>query len=277
VLTTDETPLLRIRDATVRKGREHRIILDHLSLQVMPGQHTAILGPNGSGKSSLIKLITHEYRPMAEADGSPVVEIFGRRRWNVFELRRLMGIVSPEMQGLFSEREVPRPLRGLDVVVSGYFASQGVQMHHVVSPEMWQRARAALAELGAGDLESKLLYEMSTGEARRVLIARALVSDPPALLFDEPTGGLDMVARSAFLESVRSLARDGKTVLMVTHRLEEIIPEIDHVVLLAGGQVQFAGPKVEALRDGILSEVYGAPVHVQPLDGGYYTASVRTQ
>jgi iron complex transport system ATP-binding protein len=274
VQTTLETPLLRIRDATVRKGRDHRIILDRVSLEIVPGQHTAILGPNGSGKSSLIKLITHEYRPVRVPDAAPAVEIFGRTRWNVFELRSLMGLVSPDMQGTFTDRERARPLRGLDVVVSGFFASEGVQMHHRVTAAMHERASEALATLDAADLGGKLLHEMSTGEARRVLIARALVSDPPALLLDEPTGGLDMVARFRFLETVRGLAALGKTIVMVTHRLEEIIPEIRQVVLLDGGRVLFAGDKDEALRPDRLSEAYSAPLEVHVIAGGYYTASV---
>jgi iron complex transport system ATP-binding protein len=274
VHTTSDAPLLRIRDATVRKGRDHRVILDRLSLEILPGQHTAILGPNGSGKSSLIKLITHEYRPVATSGAAPAVEIFGRTRWNVFELRSLMGLVSPDMQGTLTDRERARALRGLDAVVSGFFASEGVQMHHRVTAAMRKRAHEALAALDAIDLADKLLHEMSTGEARRVLIARALVSDPPALLLDEPTGGLDMVARFRFLETVRHLATLGKTIVMVTHRLEEIIPEIRQVVLLGAGRVLFAGDKDEALRHDRLSAAYGAPLAVHAVAGGYYTASV---
>jgi iron complex transport system ATP-binding protein len=266
------TALLRIQNATVKKGRDHRPVLDDLTLEIREGQHTAILGPNGSGKSSLIKLITHEYRPVALHDGRPVVEILGRHRWNVFELRSLLGIVSPDVQNSFTETVNRKGLSGLDVVVSGFFASHGVQRHQNVTPDMWDRARNALALLDVADLEQKSMVELSTGEARRILIARALVTDPPALLLDEPTGGLDLVARHRFLQTIRTLASGGKTIIMVTHRLEEILPEIDHVVLLRAGHVLYAGPKDEALTNARLSLTFGAPLHVERLTDGSYIA-----
>lgn len=268
----DDVPLLRIHDATVRKGAgRSRRVLDHLSLEIPQGEHTAILGPNGSGKTSLIKLITQEYRPLARSGQEPTVQIFGRERWDVFELRRLMGIVSSDLHHTFTDGSVMRTLRGFDVVVSGFFASVGVQAHHTVTGQMRERGEEALRLMEALHLAEKPMQEMSTGEARRVLIARALVSDPPALLLDEPTAGLDMVARHRFLETLRRLARSGKTVIFVTHHLHEIIPEVERVVLLQDGRVYLDGPKHEILTARNLSAAFGAPLRVEANDSGYYT------
>jgi iron complex transport system ATP-binding protein len=263
--------LLHIRDATVLKGTGRDTVLDGLSVEIRSGEHTAILGANGSGKSSLIKLITQEYRPLAAPDGEPVVQVFGRDRWDVFELRSMLGVVSPDYQQTFIERNGGPVLRGMDVVLSGFFASHGVHAHHRVTASMRERAREALRFMEALDLASKSMGEMSTGEARRILIARTLVSEPQALLLDEPTGGLDIVARHRFLEAVRGLARMGKTIVMVTHRLEEVIPEIEQVVLLRDGRVLHAGPKHEVLTDANLSGAFGAPLHIEETGDGYYT------
>ncbi|MBV9849510.1 MAG: ATP-binding cassette domain-containing protein [Armatimonadetes bacterium] len=261
-----EDALLRIDGATLVKGG--RRILDGLSLEVTEGQHTAILGPNGSGKSSLIKLITRQHYPLARADGPPPVTIFGRARWDIFELRALLGIVSSDLHQEFTG--VAR-LRGEEAVLSGFFAGLGLAAHHAVTPGMQERAQAALAWMEASALADKPLAEMSTGEARRVLIARALVTDPRALLLDEPTAGLDLVARRRFLETLRRVAARGKTVILVTHHVEEVLPEIGRVVLLRDGHVFRDGPKRDVLTTETLSALFGTPVHVRE-QAGYFTA-----
>ncbi len=202
----DGAPLLSIRDATVRRGARGGVsILDNLSLEIRLGEHTAILGPNGSGKSSLIKLITQEYRPLAHPAGESQVRIFGRSRWDVLELRTLLGVITPDLDRELTGGAEDRMITGLDAVLSGYFATRGVQPHHEVTPEMQDRARRSLARMEALHLADKPLQVMSTGETRRVVIARALVTDPAALLLDEPTAGLDIVAMHRFLRTVRAL------------------------------------------------------------------------
>jgi iron complex transport system ATP-binding protein len=254
---TPDTPLLDIDAASVLRGE--RLILDHLSLRIAPGQHTAILGPNGSGKSTLVKLIARQIYPLARQDGRGQVRVFGRERWNVAELRGLLGIVSPAVQLDYTS---DTPVEVFDAVVSGFFAARGLGLDHRVTEAMRERAHEALEQLDASHLIGREMASLSTGEARRVLIARALVHRPRALLLDEPCAGLDLASRRRFLESLRTLARGGTTLLLVTHHIEEILPEIDHVVLLNHGRVLQQGNKAATLTDTALTATFGMPVHV---------------
>ena len=265
--------LLRIQHATVIKGHGKHV-LDDISLEIREGEHTAILGPNGSGKSSLLKLITREYYPLARDGGDPAVTIFGRDRWDVFELRSLLGIVSADLYHAFTTSGHGRR-RGLDVAISGFFASHGLFPHHDVTDEMRQRAAEALALMGAAHLAERPVAELSTGEARRLLIARALVPDPRALILDEPTAGLDLLAMHRFLETLGRVAQRGKTLILVTHHVEEILPEIERVILLKDGQIFLAGPKREILTSRHLSELFETPVRISATAPGYYAASIE--
>ena len=267
---SETPPLLQIDRATLVKGGAR--ILDDLSLIIALGEHTAIVGPNGSGKSSLIKLITRQHYPLAGADGRPRISLFGRERWDVFELRTLLGIVSADLHQTFVNDGA---LTGREVIQSGFFASQGLAKHHQVTPAMRERAQEALDLMEAAPLAGKPMAQMSTGEARRILIARALVHDPRALLLDEPTTGLDLIARRRFLETLRGIARRGTTIILVTHHIEEILPEIGRVVLMRGGAVFRDGPKEDVLTPPNLSALFGAPVQIRE-EAGYYAAGYNS-
>lgn len=262
-----DTALLAIDQASVMQG--DRMVLDRLSLHIAARQHTAILGPNGSGKSTLVKLVARQLYPLARDDGG-TVRIFGRDRWPVSELRSLLGIVSPAMQLDYTSDS---SLAVFDAVVSGFFAARGLARNHPVTGAMRERAREALAHVDATPLAGRTMATLSTGEARRVLIARALVHRPRALLLDEPCAGLDMASRRHFLESLRELARNGTTLLLVTHHVEEVLPEIDHVVLLRDGQIRHQGNKADTLTDAALSATFGMPVQVTR-HGDYYAAAL---
>jgi iron complex transport system ATP-binding protein len=263
-----EDDLLTIDQASVMQG--DRLVLDRLSLCIADGQHTAILGPNGSGKSTLVKLIARQLYPLAKRDGNGRVHIFGRDRWNVAELRSLLGIVSPAVQLDYTS---DTPVEVFDAVVSGFFAARGISFNHQVTDDMRGRAHEALTQVGATSLIGRDMASLSTGEARRVLIARALVHRPRALLLDEPCAGLDMASRRHFLEGLRELARSGTTLLLVTHHVEEILPEIGQVVLLRDGRVFRQGSKVDTLTDATLSEAFAMPVRVSR-HGDYYAATL---
>jgi iron complex transport system ATP-binding protein len=254
-------PLIELRSVTVMRGGN--IALHDLSLTIGAGEHVAILGPNGCGKSTLIKTITRECYPLARPDSS--VAILGRSLWNVFDLRGMLGIVSNDLM-----TQSTREITGFDVVLSGFFSSIGIWPNHHVSEDMRSKAAEVLAMLEAPHLAQKPVDEMSSGEARRMLIGRALVHSPKALLLDEPSTSLDLFAQHELREMVRKLARAGIGILLVTHHLSDIIPEIDRVILMSGGQIVADGPKEDLLTAEALKNLFGVDVELARRDGYYH-------
>lgn len=263
------SPVLELAGATVIKG--DRLVLDSLTLTIRADEHAAILGPNGAGKSALVRLLTHEDRPLAAAGEAPPVRVFGQDNWDVFQLRAQLGIVSSDLHHRFVFGNNEGRVMAEAAVLSGFFATQGILRYGVVTPEMRRRAAEALDRMGVSHLARRRLDEMSSGEARRVLLARALVTSPRALVLDEPTTGLDLIARHAFMERVRQIAREGTTLILITHHIEEIVPEIERVVLLRDGRIQASGPKPSVLTAEHLTALFNAPVAVEE-DAGYYYA-----
>jgi iron complex transport system ATP-binding protein len=261
-------PVLELTNATLIRGRTR--VFEKLSLSIAQGEHTAVLGPNGAGKSSLIRMLTLDDRPRATENGIPPLRLFGRASWDLSELRTRLGVVTGDLDAGFGIGTSGGRVCGLDVALSGLLGSHGVFSHHDVTDEMRDRAGDALARVEAAHLSAKPLNEMSAGERRRVLIARALITTPQALVLDEPTAGLDLVARHRFMESIRSLAREGTTLILVTHHVDEIIPEIGRVVLLREGRVAFDGPVDEALNSERLGAVFGGQVVVERSSGYYH-------
>lgn len=267
-------PVLELTNATV--VRDDRRILDNLSLTIRAGEHTAIVGPNGAGKSFLTRLLSHDERPLVPENGGPSpIRVFGSDNWDVFNLRSQLGIVSAEMHSKFVTGNNEGRVRGDAAVLSGFIASQGILRYGAITPEMRTRAAEALAKMGASHLASRWLDAMSSGEARRVLLARALVTNPRALVLDEPTTSLDLAARHDFMERVRQIARDGTTLILVTHHIEEIIPEVERVVLLKHGRIVANGPKREVLTADMLSDVFEAPIALIEEEGYFYARPGR--
>jgi iron complex transport system ATP-binding protein len=254
--------LLELKDVFVQRGS--RLALDGFSLRVEQGEHVAILGPNGSGKSTLIKTITRECYPLLKPQTA--LRIMGQDSWNIFELRAHIGLVSNDLMA-----QCTRDIKGLELVMSGFFGSIGIWPNQVVTDEMRGRALAAMERLEAAHLAERWLDELSSGEARRLLIARALIHQPDTLLLDEPTTSLDLPSLREVREQLRRLAADGVGLLLITHHLDDIIPEIDRVVLLRDGKVAFDGPKREVLTSARLSETFGIPLEVITR-GGFYHA-----
>jgi iron complex transport system ATP-binding protein len=268
IRTDPPAPVLELHDATVVK--DDRRVLDGLTLTIRDGEHTAILGPNGAGKSLLVSLLTHYERPLARTSGVPPVRVFGEDAWNVFELRRRLGIVSSDLHLHFVAGNSEGRIRGDAAVLSAFHASHGILRYGEITSEMRARAADALEIVGASHLASRWLDQMSSGEARRVMLARVLAASPRALVLDEPTTGLDLAARHGFMERVRAIAQRGTTVILVTHHLEEIIPEIGRVVLLRDGRIVGDGPKATMLAPEPLSELFNLPVAVGHSAGYHY-------
>lgn len=259
-----EVPLVEIHNATLWRGTT--CVFKHLDLIIEQHERVAIVGPNGSGKTTLLKAFNRELYPVARPDA--VFRVLGRDNWNVWELRKRIGIVSQDLQ----QRYTPTTT-ALEVVVSGFYSSIGV--HGVLASRVNQAqldtAHATLAELGIESLASTPLRSMSTGQQRRCILARALVHAPRTLILDEPTAGLDFAASFDYLQRIRELSAAGRNIIVVTHHLNEIPPEIDRVILLQNGQVAADGRKDEVLTEDRLSLVYETPIRVTKIDG-YYLA-----
>lgn len=239
------------------------ILLHALSVQVPDGEHVAILGPNGSGKSTFIRTIIREHYPVYSESGS-VFRIWGQDTWDVFTLRSHFGYVSQDLQVTFT-----RNISGREVILSGFFSSIGL-FFHTITPEMVHKADEILSFLEISHLADRSFSDMSTGEARRFLIGRALVHNPRVLILDEPSNSLDLHALHMLRSTMRKVA--GKTVIiLVTHSLPDIIPEIKRVLLFKGGTIYQDGPKEEVLSDASIRAVFDVPVRILHDEGFYYT------
>ena len=261
-------PILELLDATVIKG--DRRVLNGLRLTIREGEHTAILGPNGAGKSVLVSLLTHHERAVAPIDGPPAVRVFGEDRWNVSELRAQLGIVSADLHQRFVAGNSEGSITGEAAVLSGFLVSHGILRYGVVTDEMRVRAAEALDDVGASHLARRTLDQMSSGEARRVMLARVLATSPRALVLDEPTTGLDLGTRHGFMEQVRGIVRGGTTLVLITHHSEEIVPEVERVILLKEGRIVADGAKASVLTGERLSALFGLPITVEEAGGYYY-------
>ena len=259
-----EVPLVEIHNATLWRGET--CVFEKLDLTIEQHERIAIVGPNGSGKTTLLKAINRELYPVARSD--TVFRILGRDSWNVWELRKHIGIVSQDLQ----QRYTPTTT-ALEVVVSGFHSSIGVHGALAARVDQGQlaAARETLEELGIEALAATPLCAMSTGQQRRCILARALVHKPHTLILDEPTAGLDFAASFDYLQRMRRLAAAGRNIIVVTHHLNEIPPEIDRVVLLQDGRIAADGRKDEVLTETRLSEVYETAIRVANIDG-YYLA-----
>jgi iron complex transport system ATP-binding protein len=245
---TTQNELLRLENVRVRRGE--RDALRGVSLTLARGERVAILGPNGSGKSTLLKLITRE---LYATDGA--VRILGEEFWDVQTLRKNFGFVSNDVQARFAQ-----DLTGWDVVASGLFGSVGLWKNNVVTDEMRARVDRVMKATNVAHLAERDMTHISSGEARRLLLSRALIHDPSTLIFDEAMNSLDLTAQHALKNDMRTLAKQGKGIVLVTHQLEDIIPEIDRVILLKEGAVLIDGTKQRVLTQPLLQQLYGVPL-----------------
>ena len=255
-----DAPLLELANVTVLRG--DRRALDGVTLTIPRRQNTAVLGPNGAGKSTLLRMLNGEFFPLRRPGVR--MRLLGRVRWNVFDVRRQLGVVSHELQASHHGW-----LSGLDVVCSGFFASVGVYRHQGLTEAQRSRAGAAAESQGAADLLERRFDTLSSGEQRRLLLARARVHEPHTLLLDEPATGLDLKAAFGLMERLRALAATGTTLIIVTHHVDQIPPEVDRIVLLKAGRVFKDGPKDEVLTSATLSDLFEVGVQVVERSGWF--------
>ena len=280
--------ILSLHDVNVARGE--RTVLSDIHLDLTQGEHLAILGPNGCGKSTLLKTITCELYPLAvNPDGSrPLARIFGRERWDLTHLRQRLGVVSADLPG-----KPTLSTTGFDAILTGFFASSTLWPNLAVTLPMRERAEQLLVQVGAQHLRSQLVGQMSAGQQRRIMIARALAGSRAAaqhgtgahqgvetsgsgpapaemLLLDEPSNALDLSAQQELRRLLRSLAQAGVTILLITHHTADIIPEIDRVLLMQQGRLVADGSKLHLLTAPRLSALFETRIEVTERDGYFH-------
>ena len=253
-------PLFSIHDADVVRAGQTILHVEDFSLA--EGEHVALLGPNGAGKSTFIQLLTREVFPLYRDE--PPVRFRGQARPLLGDIKSALGIVSSTMH-----EQVRVHLPAIEVVCGGHFGTLGLPMHREVAEAEFARAREALDRLHIEALADRDIMTLSTGQVRRVLVARELVRDPSVLVFDEPCTGLDPQGMYHLRETMRTLAAEGRSIILVTHYPEDIIPAIDRVLLVKDSRVFADGPKRELLCDEVMSDLFDVPLTVSEHDGWY--------
>ena len=253
---------LELRNVSVVRDGNH--ILRSVDLDIFRGENVAVIGPNGSGKTTLIKLLRGDIRPYYDEESPSTMRIFGEDRWNLFEIRGRMGVVSMDLQSVFRSDTIVS-----EVICSGFFNSLDVFRNHTVTPDMIRSVLNAAKEMGIEDILEHEIGNISLGEMRRALIARALVTDPNLLVLDEPMTGLDIVMKSKFRSMFDLMISSGISIVMVTHDLTDIPVSVKRIVMIRDGEVFADGLKEELLTDEVVSELYGEPIKVECLGGIY--------
>jgi iron complex transport system ATP-binding protein len=238
----------------VRRGKT--VLLDEVDWRVELDERWVVLGPNGAGKTTLLRLAAAELHPT-----SGTVHVLGERigRVALFELRPRIGLTSANL-GI----RVPGDELVSDVVVSAGYGVLGRWRERYDAMDTG-RAAALLDQLGMAGFADREFRTLSEGERKRVLIARALMTDPELLLLDEPAAGLDLGGREDLVSRLSALALDAEAPasVLVTHHVEEIPPGYSHALLLRGGRVVAAGLLDDVLTDENLTATFGVPLAVQ--------------
>ncbi|MBQ8373929.1 MAG: ATP-binding cassette domain-containing protein [Candidatus Methanomethylophilaceae archaeon] len=253
---------LELRNVSVVK--DGRYILKSVDLDIMKGENVAVIGPNGSGKTTLIKLLRGDIHPYYDEDSPASMRIFGMERWNLFDVRSRMGVVSMDLQNMFRT-----DTKVYEVICSGFFNSLDVFRNHTVTEEMVSKVHSCALMMGIDDLLTREIENLSLGEMRRALIARAMVTDPDLLVLDEPMTGLDIVMKSKFRAMFDILIEKGVSIVMITHELTDIPTSVRRIVMIRDGEVFADGPKEELLTDTLVSDLYGEPIKVESNQGIY--------
>ena len=256
--------LLEMQNVQVKYGRHE--VFSSLSLTLPADRCCAVIGPNGSGKSTLLKLISRNLYPVDSETSR--FRILGQKPRQRDELRMRMGLVSHELQ-----TKVDKESTVFDVVVSQFYSSLTTYVHQSYTPEQLAAAKDKLEFMGIDHLATARFVTVSTGEQRLCLLARALLHDPEYLILDEPTSGLDIKATHQYLNTMSRLIAKGKKIVLVTHHLHEILPEISWFVFLKNGELVGEGRRGEMLVDEKVSSLFDIPIQIDK-EGGLVNAKV---
>lgn len=259
------TEILRLDGVDVVRGG--RRILTGIDLTVRSGEHWALIGPNGAGKSTILSMCGAEQHPT-----HGTVHVLGHQlgRVEIRRLRESIGHVNPRYP-------IRSPLSVRDVVLTGATGTAELMNRWQPDAELVERADHLIEMLGLAGLDGAIWPTMSQGERGRALIARALLMDPPLLLLDEPSTGLDVAAREQLLETVDHLHHrhpDLATVL-VTHHLEELPESTTHAMLIRNGEVLAAGAAAETLTTDLVSACFDYPIRIEHADGRWHARAAR--
>ena len=252
------TPFITIKNCSVK--RRDQLALRNINLNINHGESLAVLGPNGAGKSSLIKLLGREIYPLERDDS--YIHIRGEKHIIKRDYRADIGVVSPDLQQNYHPATP-----GLEVVISGFFDSNSLWQHYEITREQRSSAEAIMDKLGIVNILSTPFDALSTGQQRRLLLARALVHQPRTLILDEPTTGLDIAASFQYLEIIRQLISEGIAIILVTHHLHEIPPQIKRIILLQKGSIVADGSRESLLTEKRLSELFQCPICLNEVNG----------
>lgn len=253
--------MIQLRHVTVRRNRH--LILDDISLDIEKGQHTAVIGPNGAGKSTLIKVLTKDMHPIQHEE--LVLKLYGKETWHILDLKNRLGIITPDLQ-----RICHTPYSAEETILSGFFSSIGLfHLQHTVTPRMKETMDETAAFLSISHLLKKPMNTLSSGEARKILIARALIHNPESMLLDEPSSNLDLPAGKELRRILDKLAEKRKTIILISHDLADILPRIKRLVCIRDGKIIAEGSKEELLTESFLSELYGTKVYLDHRNGFY--------
>jgi iron complex transport system ATP-binding protein len=259
--------LIEIQDVSVERGCTR--ILNHINLGIPQHQHVAIVGPNGSGKSTLLKLLMKFFYPSVVDGQSGIIRVLGQEEWNVWELRKHLGFVCADIDHHFTIGRSAR-LTALHCVLTGFFSSELDPAPNDITDAMLESAKRSLELFQIKSDSTKNVGHMSTGERRRVLLARAMVQKPQAIVLDEPTTGLDLRARADLLAELNQLATSGTQIVLVTHHLEEILPCIQRTILLKAGEIFLDTQTHLALSEDSIASLFDSRIHIDRDSSGYY-------
>lgn len=260
------TPALRLHQVGVL--RSGRWILRDVTWQVLPDERWLVLGANGSGKTTLVRVSSLYEHPTAGE-----VDVLGERlgRVDVRQLRRRVGLASAALAAQL------RPgLVAADIVMTAHFAALE-PWWHAYDDALRQRARECLERMGVGTYADRTFGSLSSGEQQRVLLARALMTDPGVLLLDEPSARLDLGGREHLVAALGELVDDATAppMVLVTHHVDEVPPSMTHVLLLRDGEVLAAGPLDDTLTADALSACFGLDLELERRPDGRFSARAR--